>query len=301
MLVRGTQGLSQYFEDGSDERRGVSNAMVTQVSRMSEFRGGMGMGGSASVAVTELPVGSEQQGEQQVFALSGGSLPRGGRQVHTLGQWRLPAKEVYRLAVHSLPPSELRSRNNSEQMNRLLEMMRSPTVKRWVRLTNTTGLPLTTAPALIIDGQTNRLLAQSITTYSAVGSQVDLEVAEAVDLKVTTSDRETKRWPHQRSDPGQPFDKIELTSSVTIRNFRSTELSVEIERELQGEVGDVSGQGVAVSMAFGSDRHRPPWYWHYGWPAWWSRINPNVVVRWEVPLTPGESETVRCDWHYFWR
>ncbi|MGI9474728.1 MAG: hypothetical protein ACR2NZ_24565 [Rubripirellula sp.] len=302
-LSAAQQGLSQYFDDGSQAARGFSNAMVTQVSRMGEHRNSM-MGGRSAQggsSVEPFPGDEDHQGEHHVFTLSKVTVRRGGRQVHQLGRWRVPAEEVYRLVVSAMPPAELRPYGNSEQANRLLEMMRSPKVHRLVRLTNTTDSPMTTAPALIIDGETGLVVAQSIMTYAAVGSQVDLEVTQAVDLQVSIVDQETERTANALRHNGDAFAQVDLSSSVTISNYRSKELNVEVVRELLGEVVKVSSDGVASTRPYGSHRYRPAWYWSYSWPAWWNQINPAVSVRWDLKLPPGRSGKVQVDWRYHWR
>ena len=298
-LSGSSQGLSQYFLDGRNERYGLSNALVTQVSRMAEYRSDQRT--PAPSPIDSAMVDENEQMQQHVYTLANVDLPRGARQVQTLGHWRLPVREIYKLVVPAQPPVELRSRSNSVQMNRLLEMTRAPKVKRIVRIENTSDLPFTTAPALILDGSTGLLLAQTIMTYASVGGEVDLELTDAIDLQVAARDQEINRTPNHTAPDGNRYAKIDISSRVTITNFQTREVEIEVERQVQGEVDDIVGNGEATKRVFFSNANYPDWYWQAGWPTWWQRLNPSTSVKWNIRVPAAGSTTVGADWHYLWR
>ncbi len=294
--------LSAYFAHGSQSAHAMSNAMMTQVARMSDFRGTpVGIqAANPNDATPDLVTGNP--GEMHVFKLDDVSLQRGHRQVRTISQWEIPFEEVHKLEIDSLPPAEFQQYHNGRNNSEFSSLMNSPKVSRFVRLTNTTDAPLTTAPVLLLDQRKQLVMAQSMMTYAAIGSQVDLEVTTAVDIQVSHDDRETGRRSNALVHNGNKFAQVDLNSTVTLANYRSEPLRVEIERRVFGGVEGTSADGEVTTPLFHEQmRNRPRWYGVYNWPYWWSHLNAVRTIRWTVEIPPGESETVSVDWYYYWR
>jgi hypothetical protein len=45
----------------------------------------------------------------------------------------------------------------------------------------------------------------------------------------------------------------------------------------------------------------PIWWGWYGWPWWWTQVNPMGRLHWTVRLQESQSVEMAYSWHYFWR
>jgi len=183
--------------------------------------------------------------------------------------------------------------------------MNAPKVMHTIRLTNQSKYPLTTAPALILNGE--RVLAQGMTTYTAVGADSDLVLTVATDVRVKKSDKETQRTPNAVNWQGDNYGRIDLNGTITLTNFRSQPIDLEVTRNVLGNVGkaDHGGDAAMVNVfedeTFSPRADYPYWWGYYSWPAWWSHFNGVGRIKWKLTLEAGKSIELGYTWHYFWR
>lgn len=292
------QQLSGYFRPGSQAAYAFSNSLTTQVARMGDTRGAPVRDSSGDQP--DLIHSEGNPGELYFFSVADVTLKKGERQVVTLDEWKLSYEEIYKLEVDSLPPTEFQQYRNNRNTE-LASLLAAPKVHRYLRLTNESEAPLTTAPALILDTK-GKVLAQSMMTYASVGSRVDLEMTTAVDIQVSREDIEKGRKPNALTHNGDKYMRVDLTSTIRLTNYRKEPLKVEVVRRLIGGVDAASDEGKVITPMYGDRfRYRPAWWWSYNWPYWWSHLNSIQTTRWEIELPGGESKSVSVDWHYFWR
>ena len=90
----------------------------------------------------------------------------------------------------------------------LARLINAPKVLHKIRLANSSEMPFTTAPALIL--RDDRVLAQGLMTYASPGAETDLDITSAVDIRVKKTDTETKRTPNAASWQGDSYGRIDL-------------------------------------------------------------------------------------------
>jgi hypothetical protein len=142
-----------------------------------------------------------------------------------------------------------------------------------LRLTNTGGLPWTTAPAMTM--QEGRVLGQDILYYTAPGARTLLKITRAVDLSVDEQESELGREPHVRTRHGSSYDRITLKGELRIVNRRSRPITLLIKKTLSGDAVQGSPE-VDVQTAAEGARY----------------INPKRVLTWELPLPAGGKALV---------
>ncbi len=290
--------LSGFFQEATQTAYGMSNSMMTQVSRMGDHRGRQVAQPSEMDEIEQDP---SNPGELSLFHLPSVTMKSGERQIHTLGTWTVPFEEIYKLEVDSIPPTEFQQYSNV-RAHELMRLMNRPKVHRYVRLSNKTDAPLTTGPAILFDEAKGMVLAQSMMTYTAIGGRVDLEVTAAVDIQVRQEDNATGRTAKAIRHNGEDYYRVDVASSVHLTNYRDKPLKIEVVRRVLGEVDEVSKGGEAVTPMFHERlKYRPSWWYAYNWPYWWNYLNPIQSGRWQVELAAGESKSVTVNWHYFWR
>jgi len=171
-----------------------------------------------------------------------------------------------------------------------------------LRLTNKGAFPFTTAPALLV--KSDRVLAQGMMTYTAVGADMDLEMTTAVDVQVARSERETRRTPNAATWQGSSFARTDLEGKLTLTNYRREAVTVKVTRFVLG-AADFADNGAKVEMVNqfedSSASAHPHWWGWYSWPAWWGHFNGVGRITWEAKLEPGKSAELNYTWHYFWQ
>lgn len=303
--------LSQYFQQQQQAglQANFSNSIMSQVpARMTERRGNGG--GQAAVPEAQAPadLGPElaESGKAEdffIYTLNHITLRKGGRMVVPVAEFTLPMTDRYTLDIPFLPPAPVARKFNTQQQQQLAALAAAPKVDHEVRLTNTSRFPLTTAPALIFSG--DRVLAQTTMTYTPPGSEVDLGLSTAVDVKVKKSDTETDRTPNAATWNDEKLTKIDLAGKITLTSYAKRPIEVKVVRHVLGKVGEAGEGGKAEMVNVLEDGEydgaTPEWYSWRTWPDWWARFNGVGRVTWTAKLEPGKPQDLTYTWSYYWR
>jgi len=299
--------LSRYFQadaaPGSPFANNFSNAIMAQSARGTEFRAASAQGEGGSLGPD---IGDSGKNEDlYVFAVPHVKLRKGERLVLTIAEFTLPYEDVYTLDLPLTPPTEMRGNLNTEQQREMARLFNAPKVIHKIRLTNNSKFPLTTAPALLLQG--SRVIAQGMMTYAAVGASVDLPVTTAVDIQARKSDAETKRTPGALHENGADYARLDLKGKVTLTNHRAQPVALEVTRSILGTVENAGQDGQVRKLDLigddesGSGNAQPIWWNWYGWPNGWSAFNGISRVTWKLTLDPGQQTDLDCQWYYYWR
>ncbi len=305
--------LSGYFSPDSRTGSNFSNAMMSQVmgqGRAGESRGGFGGApGAAGPNGAEMNLGPEIAGTDKnedlfVFTLKHLTLRKGERMTLPVSEYTFKYRDIYTLDIAYAPPPEVRgSRGENEQQLEMLRLINAPKVIHKLRLTNSSKQPLTTAPALIMNGE--HVVAQGMTTYTSPNGEMDLTLTTAVDIKVKKSDKETNRTPNAAQWQGTNLSRIDLKGSIVLASYQSRPIELEITRNVLGNVG-TAGEGGKAEMlnvieddSYGSVAAYPSWWGWYSWPGWWNQFNGIGRITWKQTLAPGKSLTLDYTWYYY--
>ena len=216
----------------------------------------------------------------------------------------LPYKDVYVLDLPFAPPIEAWRNFNDRQRTELEMLLAQPKVMHKIRLENTSKLPLTTAPALIIRDE--RLLGQGLMTYTAVGGTSDLTVTAAVDIRVKKSETETARMPNAATFDGSNFVRVDLGGTVSLTNFKKQAVDMEVVRYVIGNVTEADHEGEIEMVNVFEDPSYiggawPDWWRWHKWPYWWRHLNGVGKITWKTTLEAGQSVELKYAWNYYWR
>lgn len=299
--------LSQHFRE-SDPTTGqmLSNALMTQAPRMSEYRAARPP--TAAINLGPEVAGSETAEDLHIFTVKHVTLKKGQRMVITVTDSVLPYRDVFVLELPFAPPPEVWRNFNSQQQTELARLMSTPRVMHKIRLENKSEQPFTTAPALIV--RDDRVLGQGMMMYTARGGATDLHITSAPDIQVRKTDNETKRTPNAVNWDGNSYARIDLAGTLTVTNYRAKPLDLEIVRHVLGNITEAERGGtIEMVNVFEDSSFAPaggvgaqPYWWNWGsWPYWWSRLNGVGRITWKLTLEPGKTESLKYTWHYLWR
>jgi len=315
--------LSQYFRRDSQTAYALGRAIMSQVSAKDasaavggDMRSGATAGGPALDLGPEV-AGSGQAEDLFVFEVRHVTLKKGERMVLPVTEFTIPYKDVYTLDVPFAPPPEVwgdvmnyyRGRFGESGDPEVARLFHAPKVMHKIRLTNKSEFPLTTAPALIL--RDDRVLAQGLLQYTPIGSETDLGITTAMNIRVEKEDKETARTPNAVNWQGNSYAQVDLAGVLKLTNRGDKAAELEVTRYVLGNVlsADHDGKTEMVNamenpayLPSGSAAE-PSWYWWhwYNWPHWWYHFNGIGKISWKVQLDPGESIDLNYTWNYYWR
>jgi hypothetical protein len=246
--------------------------------------------------------GGESNEDLFVFTVKNVTLAKGQRLVLPIASFALAYRDVYTLEVPFEPLPEMYERFQSGRTGELAKLLAAPKAMHTLRLTNASSAPLTTAPALILDH--GRVLAQGLMTYTPIGGETDLPVTAAIDIGVKKTEKESGRDAKAVLWAGDSYARIDMTGGIELVNHKQETLELEVRRVVLGTVdsADHSGEPEQTSLFEAQTwRGMPPWWSWWSWPYWWHHFNGIGQIRWKLTLKPGETATLKADWHYFWR
>ncbi len=213
-------------------------------------------------------------------------------------------EDVYVLTLPFSPPLELCRNFNAHQQLEMARIFEPPSPMHVLRMKNQSAYPLTTAPALIL--QDGLPLAQGLVHYTAVGNSCDLEVTKAVNIKIKQDDRQDDRAPDALNWIDVTYAKIGMSGSITVLNYTSKPIHLEVKRQVLGWVDQTdqdgrfkqAGHGLGAWSRIGT---LPEWWSWCNWPWWWMHLNSIGTAEWDVKLESHQQQTLNYTWHYFWR
>ena len=296
--------LSPYFQEGTQSASMLSNAIMTQTARMSEYRQVQPAAEGPGTLGPQVGDGSANE-DLFVFTIEHVSLRRGERMVLPVVEYDLEYRDIYTLDFPIAPPAEVVQQFHFEQKNEIARLLAAPKVIHQIRLANRSLYPLTTAPALIVEN--DRVLAQGMMTYTARGASTDLAVTAAVGIQVRKTEVEAGRVPNAEQWQNEQFMRIDLAGTICLVNFGDKPVEIEVTRHVLGELDLADHDGAIAKVntleeGFGGGGGGNPYWWHwYSWPYWWHHFNAIGRATWKVKLDAGKNVDLGYKWHYYWR
>jgi hypothetical protein len=302
-LQQAAAQLSPHFQTGARTQFALTNAMMSQVADISGAAATREDAASRPAMGPEVTAADKSE-DMFVFTVNHVTLRKGERMVVPVAEFGAKYQDVFTLDVPFIPPPEVMQTLASRQQSELTRLMAAPKVLHKIRLQNKSSYPFTTAPALVVTG--DRLLAQGMMTYTAIGAACDLEITTAVDVKVEKSEKETARIPNAMRWQNTDYARVDLAGILKLFNYRSQPVILEVTRQVMGNVTAADHQGaIEKTNVFESpdlrDGSYPYWWGWYNWPAWWSHFNGAGRIQWKLTLEAGKSVDLGYAWHYFWR
>ena len=141
-----------------------------------------------------------------------------------------------------------------------------------LRVSNTTGSPLTSAPVFVLDD--GRPVGQPVMGYTAKGDNTELRMTRAIGIKVEAREVEVERG--ERVVQGEVVQtSITLRGTMTIENFRDKPAEVRIRKTISGRILEMSHGGAVKNTVVNA-----------GSP------NPSNQVEWTINIPAGQKVVV---------
>ena len=134
-----------------------------------------------------------------------------------------------------------------------------------IRLTNTSTVPWTTAPALTMQG--DKVLGQDLIHYTSVGAKTTVRITKAVDISAEQAEYEVARTRNAANFYGYSYDLVEVRGKLSATNFKDKNITLTITKELSGEVVKTIPAAKVEQTARGL-----------------KKVNPKSALSWELPI-----------------
>jgi hypothetical protein len=301
--------LSSYFQ--SDSRNAVQNVAFSnvitsqQIARTSDYRQAVSPESENRVDLGPNVADANKTEDLFVFTIKHVSLRKGQRMVFGVNEFSLKYKDLFSLEIPFAPPPQVWRRFDSNRQAEIARILNAPKVMHKIRLINSSAYPMTTAPALLFEG--DQILAQTLMTYASPGASVDLDVTTAIDIRMKKTENETGRIPNAVYWEGSQFSRLDMAGKITLTNFRKTPVEVEVIRHVLGnpEGADYGGKIEMINIfedpSFAGGNGALPYWWSwYSWPYWWSHFNSIGRINWSVTLQPNTPLDLAYTWNYYW-
>lgn len=150
------------------------------------------------------------------------------------------------------------------------------------RFVNAAKMPLTTAAAEFVkDGQ---FTGQDTCYYTGAGCEGTIRINRAMNLQAEQAEVEVERKRNAANFHGYSHDLVKLTGELKLHSGLDQVASVEITKELSGEVLDKAPDVKDVQTARGL-----------------KQVNPRHVLTWNIEVKPGEEKKLAYSYQIYIR
>ncbi|HET6205076.1 MAG TPA: hypothetical protein VFI25_19970 [Planctomycetota bacterium] len=224
---------------------------------------------AATFPVAGVPLQGESAEDLFLYEQKDVTLQRGERALYALFTVRVPYEHLYEWSI----PDTIGENPYQPRP----EAPREEEIWHSVRLTNDTGLPWTTAPAMTMKG--GNLLGQDTLAYAAVAAKTTVRITRAVDVQGEQAEYEVARDRGAAHFYGSTYDRVTVKGEICATNHKREGVRLEITKQIQGEVTKNPNEAKVVQVAKGL-----------------RQVNPNARLTWTVPIDAGKRATI--DYEY---
>ncbi len=231
-LTRGTEPGNRY--------RAMDNIMVQNAA----YAGG-GMGGGSMSEYGSAEAGTTAE-DLFLYPVGQIDLTRDAVAYVPLFTESIPYEHLYQWNIPDYVDAEGRyDFNRSGQTNPDNEQE----VWHSLRLTNTTNVPWTTAPAETI--KNGMILGQDTLKYTPAGAKGTLRITRAIGIKADQVEFETDRRRDAMQLYGRHYDQVTIKGELSVLNTQSKAVTLEITKTLSGEIKSIDPDAKQEKLATG--------------------------------------------------
>ncbi len=190
----------------------------------------------------------------------------------------VPFKHIYQWHIDDFVDEYERYRHHRPQQEKEPEQV----VWHSIKLDNKSSVPWTTAPAEII--KDNLILGQDLMRYTPKDATATVKITRAIGVKAEQAELEQERQRDAAQLYGYHYDLITLEGTLSVANFQDKPLTIEIEKNLSGEVVSSNPEAEVETIATG---------------LW--KMNASRKLTWNLEMEPGEIKKITYSYKVYVR
>ncbi len=255
---------------GTGARPEVMANVMTQAV-MYRGAGPAGMPGPRGPAETAPSYGAAAAGQTTedlfLYPIENVTLARGETGYYPLFTESVPYSEFYQWEI----PDYI---NPSDYYVQAAPQPEKPEVV-WhsLRLTNTTKVPWTTAPAEVV--KAGQIIGQDVLSYTPAKAKSVVKITQAASVNVEQSEVESNRERDAVVMYGDHFDRVTIQGTLRATDYQEKAISLEIKKTVSGDVKSTKPKATDVTLARGL-----------------KSMNPLHQLTWTIPLQPQKSQEI---------
>lgn len=253
---------------GAGPRPEASAYLANVITQSVTYRGGGGIGGGGLAPSYGAALPGQAAEDLFLYPVENVTLARGEIGYYPLFTESVPYKEFYEWEV----PDYI---NPSDSYQPPRQPEQSEVVWHSIRLTNTTKIPWTTAPAEVL--KQGQIIGQDVLTYTPASAQptVTVKITQSPSVRAEQRELESGRERDAVVLYGDHFDRVTIKGSLQLSNFQDKTISVEVKKTISGDIKATSPRPKDVTLARGL-----------------RRMNPVHELTWTLTLKPQESQEI---------
>lgn len=190
----------------------------------------------------------------------------------------VPYKHIYIWKIPDMLDNNERYRHNRGNDEQAL----AEEVWHSCRLVNNMEMPWTTAAAEFVNA--GQFTGQDICYYTAPGAETTIRINRAMNVLAEKAEVELERVRKAASFHGYSHDLIKVKGELKLRNRMGKSATVEVTKNLSGEVLETIPQARDIRTAKGLQR-----------------VNPHHMLVWELEMKPGQEQTLSYTYEVYVR
>ena len=265
--------LAQFLQSLAAGPTRLDMSVVTQNVAFYESRQGGGRGGGGAMGGVSMPgYGAAAAGQVAedlfLYPIENVTLKKNETGYYPLFTETVPYTEFYEWQISDYLNPEGRYAPQRADQEPQREI-----VWHSIRLTNTMEMPWTTAPAQLM--KSGQIIGQDTLHYTAPMSKGTVRITQAVGVKAEQTEVEVNREREAIRLYGDSFDRVTITGTLRVTNYTKERVSLEITKELSGDVKETAPKAEDVTLARGL-----------------KAMNPTHELTWKIELKPGDGKEI---------
>jgi len=260
----------QQLSGTSARPEAMANVMTQSAMYRAEGRGGGGMGDGLAGPAGPMPsYGTAAAGEAAedlfLYPIENVTLAQGETGYYPLFTESVPFTEFYQWEI----PDYVNAAEYYAQPQPAPEQREI--VWHSIRLTNTTKVPWTTAPAEMV--KNGNIIGQDVLNYTPANAKATVKITQASSVSGEQSETEVNRQRDAVTLYGDHFDRVTIQGELRVTNYQDKAISLEIKKTVSGEIKETKPQTKDTTLARGL-----------------KRMNPVHELTWTIALKPQEAQ-----------
>ena len=209
-----------------------------------------------------------------LYTRPGVTLTKGERATYNIFAATASCEHIYEWEVQDNPRVDIYGNPlNTSYANPPSDQKVINVVWHSLRLKNASKFPWTSAPALVTSG--TKPVSQDTLSYTPRGASTNLKLTIATDVRTDKNELEVERQQRATTRNGTTYDAVTVEGTLKVKNYKSKDIALKIDRDLIGEVLSTSDNGKTEKLA-----------------EVIRSLNPTSHITWDLTLKPGEEGSI---------
>lgn len=250
----------------SESARGDRRMMSQQAGRMSNIAR-YEEAGAGAIPGYSTAMGGQTSEDLFLYPVKDFSLGKNETAWIPLFTAEMPYRHIYTWKIDDTLDKEDRQQSGSDPDNE----RKGEEVWHSCRLRNTLRMPLTTASVEFV--KNGQFTGQDICYYTSPGAETTIRINRAMNILADQAEVETERSRNITVFQGYQYDLVKVKGELCIQSRLDQPVTVEISKELSGEVLQSTPTAKDVMTIKGL-----------------KQVNQQHVLTWEIELQPGTEQ-----------